>query len=275
MLSFFMQSKFSTSDSFLSRVVSHKRREIARAKQLLPLAELERRARAQIAPRDFRRALAGGENIAVIAEMKKASPSAGILRENFDPKQLAKNYSENGAAALSILTDAEFFNGHLEHLQQARAASALPLLRKDFLLEPYQVIEARAHGADAVLLIVSILDRSQLFELLSVAVELGMQALVETHNAAELDRALLAGADIIGINNRDLQTLEVALETTERLAKLIPRSCVRVAESGITSRQDVERMVACGMDAVLVGSHLMRQPDPGKALSALTGVLRQ
>lgn len=270
-----MNYDFSTSDAFLSRVVSHKRREIARAKQLLPLAELEQRARAQAAPRDFRRALTGSENLAVIAEMKKASPSAGVLRENFDPKRLAKSYSENGAAALSILTDAEFFHGHLEHLQQAREACTLPLLRKDFLLEPYQVIEARAHGADAVLLIVALLDRSQLFELLSVAIELGMQALVETHNEAEIDRALLVGADIIGINNRDLQTFEVALETTERLAKLIPRSCIRVAESGISSQQDVERMAACGMDAILVGSHLMRQPDPGKALSALTGVPRQ
>ncbi|MGH7601941.1 MAG: indole-3-glycerol phosphate synthase TrpC [bacterium] len=270
-----MQSELSTSDSFLSRVVSHKRREIAQAKQLLPLAEFERRARAQAAPRDFRRALAGSENIVVIAEMKKASPSAGILRDEYDPKLLAKNYSANGAAALSILTDAEFFHGHLEHLQQARETCALPLLRKDFLLEPYQVLEARAHGADAILLVVAILDRSQLFELLSVAAELGMQALVETHNETEIDRALLAGADIIGINNRDLQTFEVALETAERLAKLIPRSCVRVAESGLTSRQDVQRMAACGMDAILVGSHLMRQPDPGKALSTLTGVPRQ
>lgn len=270
-----MNPKFSTSDSFLARVVSLKSREIARAKQLLPLAELERNARAQAVPRDFRRALTGGENIAVIAEMKKASPSAGILRENYNPKRLAKSYSANGAAALSILTDADFFHGHLQHLQQARAACMVPLLRKDFLLEPYQVLEARAHGADTILLIVAILDRSQLFELLSVAVELGMQALVETHNEAEIDRALLAGADIIGINNRDLRTFEVALETTERLAKLIPHSCVRVAESGIKSRQDVERMAACGMDAVLVGSHLMRQPDPGKALPTLTGVPRQ
>jgi indole-3-glycerol phosphate synthase len=163
----------------------------------------------------------------------------------------------------------------LEHLQQAHNACALPLLRKDFLLEPYQVLEARAHGADAILLIVAILDRSQLFELLSAAGEWGMQALVEAHNEGEIDRALLAGADIIGANNRDLQTLEVALQTTERLAKLIPQSCVRVAESGIISRPDVERMAACGMDAVLVGSHLMRQLDPGKALSTLIGVPRQ
>lgn len=271
----FMDNELSTSDSFLSHVVSHKRREIAQARQLLPLAELERRARAQTAPRDFHRALTGGENIAVIAEMKKASPSAGILRGNFNPKNLAKSYSENGAAALSILTDAEFFHGHLEHLQQAHKACSLPLLRKDFLLEPYQVLEARAHGADAILLIVAILDRSQFFELLSVTAELGMQALVETHDEAEIDRALLAGADIIGINNRDLRTFEVALETTERLAQLVPRSCVRVAESGITSQQDVERIAACGVDAILVGSHLMQQSDPGEALSILTGVPRQ
>lgn len=270
-----MPTPNSTNYAFLSRMVSHKQQEIAELKRRVSLAELQQRVRAQTAPRDFRRALTGGENIAVIAEMKKASPSAGVLRENYDPKRLAKNYSENGAAALSILTDAEFFHGHLDHLQQAQAASALPLLRKDFLVEPYQVLEARAHGADAILLIVAILDRSQLFELLSIAGELGMQALVETHNEAEIDKALLAGADIIGINNRDMQTFEVSLETTERLAKLIPRSCVRVAESGLTSRQDVERMAACGMDAILVGSHLMRQPDPGKALSTLTGVTRQ
>lgn len=256
-------------------MVPHKRREIASAKLLLPPAELERHARAQAAPRDFRRALTGGKNIAVIAEMKKASPSAGVLRENFAPAQLAQNYSENGAAALSILTDEKFFEGHLEHLRQARAACALPLLRKDFILEPYQILEARAAGTDAILLIVAILDRSQLFELLMAAGEIGMQALVETHNEAEIDRALLTGADVIGINNRDLQSFKVNLETTERLAKLLPRSCVRVAESGINSRNDVKRLASCGVDAVLVGSHLMRQPDPGKVLSTLIGVPRR
>jgi indole-3-glycerol phosphate synthase len=270
-----MSYQASPDNSFLSRIVLHKRREIVRAKQQVPLAELERRARAQTAPRNFRQALTAGGSIAVIAEMKKASPSAGVLREDFDPTMLAKSYSANGAAALSILTDATFFQGHLVHLQQARDACALPLLRKDFILDSYQVFEARAHGADAVLLIVAILDRSQLLELLMAAGETGMQALVEVHNEAEIDRALLAGADVIGINNRDLQTFEVKLETTERLAALVPRHCVRVAESGIATRREVERLAAGGVDAILVGTHLMRQPDPGQALTALIGVPRQ
>jgi indole-3-glycerol phosphate synthase len=242
---------------------------------MLSFASLQQMAQAQAAPRDFRRALSTGENIAVIAEMKKRSPSAGVLRDDFDPVALAKSYAANGAAALSVLTDEKFFGGNLENLQKARDVCALPILRKDFILSPYQILEARAFGAEAILLIVAMLDRSQLFELLSVAEENGMQALVEVHNEAELDRALLAGANLIGINNRNLQTFEVALETTEQLSKLIPSSCVRVAESGIASRDDVKRMAACGVDAILVGSQLMRQPDPGAALAKLTGVARR
>ncbi len=270
-----MQASLSSHETFLARLIEHKRSEIASAKRGLPFAELEQIARAQAAPLNFRKTLAAGRNVAVIAEIKNASPSAGVLRSNFNPAALAKSLFRHGAAALSVLTDAEFFHGHLHHLRQARAACALPLLRKDFILEPYQVFEARACGADAILLIVAILNRSQLLELLTAVAETGMQALVEAHNAAEIDRALLAGAGIIGINNRDLRTFEVTLENTERLANLIPRSCVRVAESGIKSRQDVERMAACGVEAVLVGSHLMRQPDPGKTLSTLIGVPRQ
>jgi indole-3-glycerol phosphate synthase len=232
-------------------------------------------AQTQAAPRDFRRALKTGKNIAVIAELKKSSPSAGLLRDDFDPVMLARSYAAHRAAALSILTDEKFFGGNLENLQKARSACVLPILRKDFILHPYQIWEARAHGADAILLIVAMLDRSQLFELLFVAAEIGMQALVEVHNEAELDRALLVGANLIGINNRDLRTFEVTLETTERLSKLIPSSCVRVAESGIKSRRDVARMAACGVDAILVGGHLMQQIDPGEALTELTGVPRQ
>jgi len=270
-----MSTAVASAESFLSRIVSHKRDELARAQKKLSSAALQHMAQAQAAPGDFRRALSTGENIAVIAEMKKASPSTGVLREDFDPVVLAKSYAGHGAAALSILTDEKFFGGNLENLQKARAVCALPILRKDFILSPYQILEARAFGADAILLIVAMLDRSELFELLSAAEENSMQALAEVHNEAELDRALLAGANLIGINNRNLQTFEVMLETTERLSRLIPPSCVRVAESGIASRDDVKRMADCGVDAVLVGSHLMRQADPGEALSKLTGVARR
>lgn len=270
-----MSLHIATHDSFLSRIVSHKRDELANAQKKLSLVALQQMARAQAAPRDFRRALTTGENIAVIAEMKKSSPSAGVLREDFNPVRLAKSYAAHGAAALSILTDEKFFGGNLENLQKAQAVCTLPILRKDFILNPYQIWEARAFGADAILLIVAMLDRTQLFELLFAVEETGMQTLVEVHNEAELDRALLAGANLFGINNRNLQTFEVTLETTERLSKLIPSSCVRVAESGIKSPRDVERMAACGVEAILVGSHLMRQVDPGQALVELTGVPRR
>jgi len=264
-----------SAEFLLTRIVSHKREELAEAQKKLPLQTLQRMAQTQAAPRDFRCALTTGANIAVIAELKKSSPSAGVLREDFDPAALAKNYAAHGAAALSILTDEKFFGGNLANLQKARAVCALPILRKDFILHPYQIGEARAFGADAILLIVAMLDRTQLIELLLATAESGMQALAEVHNEAELDRVLLAGADLIGINNRDLRTFEVTLETTERLSKLVPASCVCVAESGMKSRRDVERMAACGVDAILVGSHLMRQADPGAALVELTGVPRQ
>jgi indole-3-glycerol phosphate synthase len=262
-------------ESFLSQIVAHKRNAIIKARQRVPLAELEQLARAQSVPGNFRQSLTAGNDVAVIAEMKKASPSAGLLREDFDPSTLAKSYSKNGATAISVLTDEKFFQGHLKHLRQARVACGLPLLRKDFVLDSYQAFEARAYGADAILLIAAILDRTQLFELLFAVGEMGMQALVEVHNEAEIDKALLTGADMIGINNRDLRTFEVKLETNERLAPLVPQNCVRVAESGITTRQEVARLAACGVDAILVGTHLMRQPDPGKALTELTGVPRR
>lgn len=270
-----MQTPVTRAESFLARIVSHKREESARAQKKVSFATLQQMAQTQAAPRDFRRALTTGDNIAVIAEIKKSSPSAGVLREDFNPVAVARSYAAHGAAALSILTDEKFFGGNLENLQKARSVCTLPLLRKDFILSPYQIWEARANGADAILLIVAMLDRSQILELLLAAAETGMQALVEVHNEAELDRALLAGANLIGINNRNLQTFEVTLKTTERLCKLIPSSCVRVAESGIKSQNDVEHMAACGADAILVGSHLMRQADPGQALMELTGVPRR
>ncbi|NUM74005.1 indole-3-glycerol phosphate synthase TrpC [candidate division KSB1 bacterium] len=261
--------------SFLTRIVAHKQEEVRRAKRKSSLADLEQRAKSQSPVRDFRQALLAGGNVTVIAELKKASPSAGVLREDFDPQQLAQSYAANGAAALSVLTDENFFQGHLDYLNQARGVCSLPALRKDFIIDSYQIAEARAFGADAVLLIVAILDAAQLAELLALAKEFGMHALIEVHNEHEIETALAAGAEIVGINNRDLQTFSVSLATSEKLAARIPASCVRVAESGITSRNEVERLAECGIDAILIGSHLMRQPDPGIALSHFVGVPRR
>lgn len=260
---------------FLTRIVAHKQEEVRRAKRKSSFADLEQRAKLQSPVRDFRQALLAGVNVTVIAELKKASPSAGVLREDFDPQQLAQNYAANGAAALSVLTDEIFFQGHLDYLNQARGVCSLPALRKDFIIDSYQIAEARAVGADAVLLIVAILDAVQLVELMALAKEFGMHALIEVHNEHEIETALAAGAEIIGINNRDLQTFSVSLATSEKLAARIPANCVRVAESGITSRSEVERLAECGIDAILIGSHLMRQPDPGKALSHFVGVPRR
>lgn len=261
--------------SFLARIVAHKQEEVRRAKRKFSLADLEQLANAQSPARDFRQALLAGGNVTVIAELKKASPSAGVLREDFDPQQLAQSYAANGAAALSVLTDENFFQGHLDYLNQARAVCALPALRKDFIIDSYQIFEARAFGADAVLLIVAVLDAAQLVGLLTLAKELGMHALIEVHDEHQIETALAAGAEIIGINNRDLQTFSVNLATSEELAARIPASCVRVAESGMASRSEVERLAECGIDAILIGSHLMRQPDPGKALSDFVGVPRR
>lgn len=261
-------------ESFLTRIVARKQDEVRRAKDKLPRADLEQLTKSQSPARNFCRALQAGATVAVIAELKKASPSAGVLRADFNPPVLAQNYAVNGAAALSVLTDESFFQGRLDYLQQARAVCAMPVLRKDFLIDSYQIIEARAFGADAVLLIAAILDAGQLAEFMTLAKETGMSALIEVHNEHEVETALRAGAEIIGINNRDLQTFSVNLATSARLATVIPAGCTRVAESGITSRADVERLAACGFDAVLVGSHLMRQPDPGAALSDLVGVPR-
>lgn len=261
--------------SFLARIVEHKQEEVRRAKRKSSLADLEQRAKLQSSVRDFRQALLAGGNVTVIAELKKASPSAGVLRVDFDPQQLAQNYAANGATALSVLTDENFFQGHLDYLNQACGVCSLPALRKDFIIDSYQIAEARAFGADAVLLIVAILDARQLAELMAFTKELGLHALIEVHDEREIEIALAAGGEIIGINNRDLQTFSVSLATSEKLAARVPASCVRVAESGISSRSEVERLAECGIDAILIGSHLMRQPDPGKALSHFVGVPRQ
>jgi indole-3-glycerol phosphate synthase len=223
-------------------------------------------------PRDFAGAIrskleAGGA--AVIAEVKKASPSKGVLREEFDPAAIGRSYAEHGAACLSVLTDEQFFQGHSTYLVQARDASGLPVLRKDFMIDAYQVYEARAMGADCILLIVAALDDAQLTELEAIALSLDMAVLVEAHDGSELDRALLLKTPLLGINNRNLRTFETHLETTLSLLPRIPGDKLVVTESGILTRADVERMRAANVHAFLVGEAFMRATDPGAALGAL------
>jgi indole-3-glycerol phosphate synthase len=256
----------------LARIVAVKAEELARAKGVKPLAAL--RAEAGLAPkvRDFagalRARLAAGKP-AVIAEIKKASPSRGVLREHFDPGAIAASYARHGAACLSVLTDEPFFQGHLEHMKLARAACALPVLRKDFTLDPYQVYEARAAGADCVLLIVAVLETARMRELEAVAHELGMAVLVEAHDAAELERALALRTPLIGINNRNLRTFETRLETTLDLLDRIPRDRIVVTESGILTREHVGTLLARRVGCFLVGEAFMRAADPGAELGQL------
>jgi indole-3-glycerol phosphate synthase len=259
---------------FLGSILRHKREEIRTAKAGTPSAQLERAVQELPPARDFAAALRAGKDLAIIAEMKKASPSAGVLREDFDPHEIAATYARNGAAALSVLTDENFFQGALGNLQKARGACALPLLCKDFIVDTYQILAARAHGADAILLIVAALKNSRLSRLLLDAYALGMHALVEVHDEKDLDLALAQGAKIVGVNNRDLRTFHISLQTSARLMPLIPPTSVRVAESGIRQRADVEYLRDFGIDAILVGTHFMRQPDPGLALQPLKGVSR-
>lgn len=265
----------------LQRILATKAEEVAAARAAIPLAGLRSRAAAAPAPRDFAGALArprhleqhpAAVSVAVIAEVKKASPSRGVIRPDFDPVAIARSYAAAGASAISVLTDQPFFQGHLDYLQQIRAAVDLPLLRKDFIIDPYQVYEARAAGADAVLLIVSALrEAGRIRELRELAESLGMAALVEVHTRAELVTAVAAGARLIGVNNRNLQTFETRLETTLDLAQAVPPGVLLVSESGIKSPADCRLLHRAGARAVLVGEQLMRQPDPGVALQELVG----
>jgi indole-3-glycerol phosphate synthase len=257
--------------SVLDRIVAYKWQEVAEARRRLPEAELERRAAAAPPPRDFRAALERGPGARVIAEVKKASPSAGVLRADFDPVAIARAYERHGAACVSVLTDGPSFQGHLSHLEAIRAAVDLPLLRKDFLVDRYQLLEARAAGADAVLLIAEVLEGEALPRLLQQAGELRLQALVELYDRANLPRVLRAGARLVGVNNRDLRTFEVRLEHTLEVARGLPADVCLVSESGIRGRADVEQLWAAGARAVLVGEALMRAPDVGAALAALLG----
>jgi indole-3-glycerol phosphate synthase len=256
----------------LERILAVKREEVAAARALEPLAAMRARAEARLDERDFvgalkRKIAAGGA--AVIAEVKKASPSKGVLRAQFDPPTIARSYAQHGAACLSVLTDEKFFQGAPEYLQQAREASGLPVLRKDFMIDEYQVAEARAWGADCILLIVAALDLPQLLDLEAAALALNMAVLVEVHDAAELELALQLRTPLVGINNRNLRTFEVTLRTTLDLLPRIPLDKLVITESGILAPSDVATMRAANVHAFLVGEAFMRAPDPGVALAQL------
>lgn len=256
----------------LEKILSVKREEVAAAKNRVPLDALGRQARDADTPRDFVgaiRAKIEAGRAAVIAEVKKASPSKGVLREDFDPAAIARSYASHGAACLSVLTDRQFFQGAPEYLMQARAASGLPVLRKDFMIDCYQVYEARAMGADCILLIVAALEDETMRELEQAALDLGMAVLVEVHDGAELDRALRLRTPLLGINNRNLRTFETRLETTLDLLDRIPVGRIVVTESGILAPVDVGRMRSAGVHAFLVGEAFMRAPDPGVELGRI------
>jgi len=254
----------------LARILAAKRREVESSRAAVPLREIEQRARAADPPRGFEKALRARISAgrpAVIAEIKRASPSRGLIRQDFDPARIAASYEENGAACLSVLTDAEFFGGSPADLQSARAACGLPALRKDFMIDRYQVFEARSWGADCILLIMDAAPDTDLQELETTAQELGMDVLVECHDAGQVDRALATfSTPLIGINNRDLTTFETRLETTIELAPRVPAGRLVVTESGIQSPEDVIRLHRSRVSAYLVGSAFMAAKDPGKEL---------
>jgi len=259
----------------LEKILAVKCEEVAAAKRRQPLADLRAAAQAADKPRDFLGALRSkilAGMPAVIADVKKASPRKGVLRADFDPAAIARSYARHGAACLSVLTDIRFFQGHRDHLRQARDASALPVLRKDFIVDPYQIYEARAMGADCILLIVAALDQNEMVEFEHVALGLGMAVLAEVHDSRELERALGLRTPLLGINNRNLRTFETRLETTLALLESIPQERLVVTESGILASADVKRMRAAGVNAFLVGEAFMRAPDAGEALSTLFGL---
>ncbi len=260
----------------LDQIVAVKRQEIAAALKKTSLAAMRADAESRVLTRDFvgalRRKIAAGQ-AAVIAEIKKASPSKGVLREDFIPADIAQSYAEGdgkvSAACLSVLTDRQFFQGQPDYLKQARASCQLPVLRKDFIVDPYQIYESRAMGADCILLIAACLDDAQMADLEAIARGLDMAVLVEVHDGAELDRALKLKTPLVGINNRNLRTFEVTLDTTLALRERVPADRLLVTESGILDRADVQRMRSAGIDAFLVGEAFMRAPDPGLALAEL------
>jgi len=264
----------SPTGTVLDRILECRRAEVEHRKKVLPLTALKYGVKAATPLRDFSAAFAR-PGLNVIAELKPASPSRGVIREPFDPVDLAKSLESAGAAALSVLTEGEFFRGSLKNLREARKASLLPALRKDFIFDPWQVWEARANDADSFLLIVAALNDVQLAELLAEGRELGMEPLVEIHTREELDRAVAANAKIIGVNNRDLKSLEVHMQTSFDLIEYIPESCIAVSESGIRTHDDLQKLHAAGFDAFLIGEQLMIAPDPGTALAQLLRPVEQ
>jgi indole-3-glycerol phosphate synthase len=258
----------------LQQIVDVKHEEVAAARKRVSLEAMREDALSRVLTRDFvgalRRKIANGQS-AVIAEIKKASPSKGLLRSDFVPADIAQSYAEAGAACLSVLTDRRFFQGQNDFLKQARASCDLPVLRKDFIVDPYQIYESRAVGADCILLIAACLADEQMAQLEAIALSLDMAVLVEVHDRAELERALKLRTPLLGINNRDLRTFEVKLETTLSLMELVPKDKLLVTESGILGPDDVKRMRAAGVNAFLVGEAFMRAEDPGAALQALFG----
>jgi len=257
--------------TILDRIVADKKQEIAAARRNVPLAELEERLAGAPPVRDFRAALERGPGLGIIAEVKKASPSAGVLRADFDPVRIAQVYAANGASAISVLTDRPHFQGELRYLTEIRAAVAPPVLRKDFILDEYQIVEARAAGADAVLLIAEILEQDRLIGLLNKIRALGMQALVELYDPENLKRVLDSGARIVGVNNRDLRTFVTRLEHTMELAAKMPGDVCLVSESGIRTHEDMTRLQRAGAKAVLIGETFMRSPDIAACFRALRG----
>ncbi len=254
----------------LETIVAATRTRVEARRDLVSEAALEAGIASQTGTRGFRSALSR-PGVNVIAECKRRSPSKGLLRADYDPVRIALSYEQAGAAAISVLTEPTFFDGELSHLGAVRAAVEIPVLRKDFIVDRYQLLEARAAGADAILLIVAALDHASLVSLRREAESLHLDALVEVHDGDELDRAIAAGADVIGVNNRNLRTLEVDLEAADRLAGRMPAHVVAVAESGLRTREDIDRLAARGYHAFLVGERLMTAADPGSALAALTG----
>lgn len=263
----------------LETILADKRTEVEAKKARISLEQLKDEVQTAPQARDFEHALKGPESVAreprssirLIAEVKKASPSRGLIREDFDPVAIAKAYEEAGASAVSVLTDKKYFQGRMTYLREVRQSVSIPVLRKDFIIDQYQVYEARAAGADAILLIVAALSRDELGELMAIADAMGMASLVEVHTGQELEVALDLGARVIGINNRDLRTFETHLDTTLALASRVPSDRVLVSESGIFTRDDIEKLMQVGTDAVLVGESLMRQADPRAKVRELLG----
>ncbi len=258
--------------NILDEIVAHKRLEIAAARQLRPHSELQARLEAAPPIRDFRAALlSAAPRLGLIAEIKKASPSAGVIRADFDPVAIARIYEQHGASCLSVLTDEKYFQGHLDYLTSVRAAVSLPVIRKDFIIDRYQVLEARVAGADCILLIAECLNDCEMRDLYFYASELGMETLIEIHDAENLDRVLKLEPGLIGINNRDLKAMVTDLQHTIRLAPRIPADCLLVSESGIKAYADVQQLQQAGARAMLVGESLMKQTDIGAAVDALCG----